>query len=113
MLSIVKYCFICTDFDFIYEKGTSADDKAKSNPNFVKVCGFALDYNFNPVSCYFMEDFSVFDLSKEDLAKSLKDHAIFKGLGSISNDKQFRKRINLDSYKIYGSYDFSDIIDFD
>lgn len=113
MLNLCKYVFISTDFAFIFDAGASADDKQTKNPNFVKVFGFALDYNFNPVSCYFMEDFSVFGLSKEDLSAKLKSHPCFKGLGSVSNDKQYRKRINLDNYAFHESFDFSDIVSFD
>lgn len=113
MLNLQKYVFISTDYGFVYPAGSDADYKKNNNPSYVKVYGFALDYLFNPVSCYFMEDFNVFNLSKNDLVAKLDEHPIFKGLGSIRGDKQFRNRINLDNYNFFGSYDFSDIVDFD
>lgn len=112
MLNLQKYVFISTDYGFVYDAGSDADFRKSHDPNFVKVYGFALDYNFNPVSCYFMEDFKLFNLSKDSLVKKLDEHPIFKGLGSIRGDKNYRNRINLDNYEFSGTYDFSDIVDF-
>ena len=113
MLNLKKYVFICTDFSFMYDQGVDAEFKKTHDPNFVKGYGFALDGNFNPMSCYFFEDFSIFGMSKEDLSSALSKHPIFKGLGSIRWDKNYRQKINLDDYKIFDNFDFTDIVDLD
>ena len=89
MLNLQKYCFISTDYSFVYDAGSNAEFKKTHDPNFVKVYGFALDHNFNPISCYFMEDFKLFNLPKDELIDKLNSHPVFKGLGSIRGDKQY------------------------
>ena len=109
-LNIKKFIFCPTDFSLIYTKGSTADDRAKNDPVFVKIFGFAIDSENKPICCYLLEEFATFNLSKNDLLKNLNDHCVIRSSGMISNDQHYFHKINLQEYKFFDSFDFGDVI---
>ena len=84
-LNIKNFVFLPTDFSLIYDKGSTADDRQKNDPKFVKIFGFALDVNMAPVSCYLLENFNTFGITKDKLLENLNNHCVIRSSGMISN----------------------------
>lgn len=112
-LSLKKYSFCVTDYSLIFVKGTSADDKKKNDPLFVKIFGFALDSDMNTVSCYIMEDFKTFNMDKSTLLDHLVDRSVLSGTGIVMNDNNYFHRLQFTDFKWNPSWNFEDIVDFD
>lgn len=112
-LNIKNFIFLPTDFSLIFDKGSSADDRQKNDPKFVKIFGFALDIDMNPVSCYLLENFNTFGISKDTLLSNLNNHCVIRSSGMISNDQNYFHKLNLQDYKFSDSFDFSDLVEFD
>ena len=112
-LSLKKYSFCVTDYSLIFAKGTSADDKKKNDPLFVKIFGFALDSEMNTVSCYIMEDFKTFNMDKSTLLDHLVDRSVLIGTGIVMNDNNYFHRLQFTDFSWNPSWNFEDIVHFD
>jgi len=111
-MAFKKFVFLPTNFSLIFPAGIKADEKEKINPNFVKIFGFSLDSDMNPLSCYIYEDFASFGLDKSSLLDKLNNHCVIKSSGLIQRDQHWFNKITLNNYEFSDSFDFSNLIDF-
>lgn len=111
-MAFKRFVFLPTNYSLIFPSGTTGEDREIINPNFVKVFGFCLDSDMNPLSCYIYEDFASFNLDKSSLLDKLNNHCVIKSSGLIQRDQHWFNKITLNSYEFSDSFDFSNLVDF-
>lgn len=84
MLDTKNYTFCCLDYSFKYAEGVKPTDFNKTDPVKVTIRGFCVDSDKIVKVCYIREDFSSFNLTKNQLVEKLDLKPIIVSSGLLS-----------------------------
>ena len=104
MLDTKNYTFCCLDYSFKYAEGVKPTDFNQTDPIKVTIRGFCVDSDKIVKVCYIREDFSSFNLTKNQLVEKLDLKPVIVSSGLLSFDQNYQKKLDLHSLQFTDKY---------
>lgn len=107
MLNLSNLCFLCIDYNFIYDKDVKKEDRVSASPAFVKINGLVSDDNKVFRSATVFEEFKNFNLTKNEFISKMTDNPVIFSSGTVGFDNNYNRRVNFQHLSFSKSFSIS------